>query len=177
MFYVIVSGMDTQPRWDVLAATVTASMRDTNMRQTDLARESGLSIPTVRAFMSGRLRSERPSDYTIRRLEEGLMWKPGAVERILAGEDPQRVLEATADVIPIGGAARELSPELQAELDGRYLMMEDAQEAQREVAELRADAQTLKDRLDDAVARLARLEEAEAKRPRRSRETPSSAGG
>lgn len=169
--------MNSYPRWDVLAATITASMRDVNMRQADLVRESGLSIPTIRAFMSGRMRSDHPTEYTIRRLEEGLMWPAGAVERILAGQDPQRVLEVQAEVIPIGGnPARELSPELLAELDERYVMLEDAQLARSNFAALTVAVKEMRELQDELRGRLQLLEEAEDRRRQRRRSQPASGG-
>lgn len=152
MFCGNMSAMKT-PRWDVLAATITASMRDLNMRQVDLVRESGLSIPTIRSFMSGQLRADHPTEYTIRRLEEGLTWPPGSVDRILSGEDPERVLEAVAEVVPIDRPARALSDELRAELAATYASIQLAEQGFGRLA-------LLSDQLDAIRQRLERVEAA-----------------
>lgn len=144
------------PRWDVLAATITASMKDLKMRQVDLVRESGLSIPTIRSFMSGQLRSERPTEYTMYCLEDGLVWPRGSVERILAGEDPRKVLETEADVVPIERPARQLSEELRAELDAKYASLQLAEQGFGRLA-------LLSDSADETRRRLERLEAVVAK--------------
>lgn len=137
------------PRWDRLAAQIKATMRELNMRQVDLVRESGLSIPTIRSFMSGQLRADHPTEYTIRRLEEGLTWPAGSVDRILNGEDPERALETVADVVPIERPARALSDELRAELDATYARQLLVEQAVAKLAQMSDQLQVFRSRLDD----------------------------
>ena len=79
-------------RYRVVCETVLRSMHDLNMRQADVVRESGLSDPTVRSFMTCRFRGE-PKPHTIRQLESALLWPPGAIARMVDGEPPDRVIE------------------------------------------------------------------------------------
>lgn len=62
-------------------------MEELALSQADVVRLSGLSDPTVRGFMTGRLRGE-PKRPNIHKLCKALGWQPSSIDDVLAGGAP-----------------------------------------------------------------------------------------
>lgn len=168
---------DQNGRWSVVADTINSCMDDLNMNQADLVRESTLSEPTIRGFMAGVPRSANPGKKTLRKLEDALLWPPGAVRRILAGEDPDRVIESTGgrakprnpappeDFVPMSVAVVGLAQlaELSQRVDQLWADFQAYQQSHRESRE-QGEAW-----MNDVVARLEKLEVKAARPSRRSK--------
>jgi transcriptional regulator with XRE-family HTH domain len=74
------------------------------MNQSELTIATGLSRETVRPYMQGRPTSGRPT--TTAKISRALRRPPDAIQRILAGEDPNRFdTESEPDPTPPRGAA------------------------------------------------------------------------
>lgn len=128
-------------RWQFVAEVVKDCMTDLGLRQADLVRASGLSDPTIRSFMTGRFRAV-PSQHTKRKLEDALLWPPLTVDRILAGEDPDQVIES-------GSPPSSLQPPADGQ---RYATMEMAEEGIAQLQELTARVLRLEAHVADLLA-------------------------
>lgn len=83
--------------WHRLAEHVTAQRAYLGYSIAQLAAVSGLSTSTVDSLEHARKTSYDPG--TIAALERALRWKPGSVERILKGLEPQQVQDPDLEAI------------------------------------------------------------------------------
>lgn len=93
--------------WARLATEVDAEARRLGLSGRALAKRCGISERTVYAVLNVEQESYAPD--TIARLESGLWWEPGSVDRVLAGRRPQR--KKDPEFARIEHAWRDLSPE------------------------------------------------------------------
>lgn len=78
---------DLSNRWQGVAAAITARLDELGWSQADLVRRSGLSDPTVRSLMNGKLRGT-PRKPSLRKLCDALGWSPDSVDLVLGGSSP-----------------------------------------------------------------------------------------
>lgn len=83
-------------RWDIVATAVNERMKALGMhRQVNLVSASGLSDPTVRVFMTGKLRDDRPPDSATRaKICDALGWTTESIDLLLQGK-PAIVADVT----------------------------------------------------------------------------------
>ncbi len=82
-------------RWQPVVDAVNARMDDLGLIQADVVKLSGLSDPTVRAFMTGKFRGV-PREPVPTKLCRGLGWSTDSVKLILAGQKPIEVSRPAA---------------------------------------------------------------------------------
>ena len=85
-------------KWKRLSKFIAERMEHDNIDQAQLVLLSKLSQPTVAALMAGEPRADKPRQKTLRQLEDGLDWRRGSVESILAGGEPVVVVRPTDSV-------------------------------------------------------------------------------
>lgn len=79
------------PDWQRLAEQVTRRREQLGLTQGQVHSAGGPSVATMRMIEGGLQRSYRGN--ILGRLEKALRWKPGSVEAILNGGDPQPLTE------------------------------------------------------------------------------------
>jgi hypothetical protein len=80
------TGSQQQQGLTALADLMNRRRLELGKRWEDVAADSGISIKTLRDIRSGK--GGFPRDLTLRRIDDGLRWKPGSAERVatLSGE-------------------------------------------------------------------------------------------
>lgn len=84
-------------RWDRLAALVTEQRARLGYSIAQLSAMSGLSTSTLDNIEHDRKTSYDPA--TLAALERALRWRPGSVDRVLKGLEPQLVQDPELDAI------------------------------------------------------------------------------
>lgn len=92
--------------WSRLAREVESEMSRQGLSGAALARRCGFSERTAYAILNAEQASYHPD--TLARLESGLWWEGGSVERVLGGRKPQR--KPDPDLARIEHAWRDLPP-------------------------------------------------------------------
>ncbi len=115
-----IRGVD-QRTWEQAGAEVKARREDLHLTQSALAEKAGLSLAIVQVIEGGRKESYRRS--TLVALARALDWPKDAIDRLLAGDDPETFEEPEGgpssqdDQQDYNSTIARLSPEAQAVID------------------------------------------------------------
>lgn len=87
----------TSVRWDKLAGHVRVQRASLGYSIAQMSAVSGLSKATLDSIEHNRKSSYDPT--TLSALERALRWRPGSIERVLSGLEPQSMLDPDLEAV------------------------------------------------------------------------------